>query len=207
MSLKLKILVGILVVITISAVAVLIAILINDSNKTDISNTDNTISEINSVNESNQVTNSGNSSDSTNDLIGASGNLSDYDSVEFFFVTLNGYWTFNNQFFAFTSNGGKHFVEYGLWATSFGVRGEIKDAKVIGENTFSLTLFISAVPADEMSDAKPERTEIVYVDVSNYKKENRLNVKLDNNTIGDGKWRTYEYGGITLEKAFSDYIF
>ena len=213
MSLKLKVLVGIIGFSLIGVAVLLTVVLMQGNSKTDTSNNNNETSEIDFVSESGILDNtqsdiSGNSiTEEVNNLENTPLNVSDYEQVEIFFDQLDGYWTFDNYFFAFTNKDGKHFVEYGLWAASFGVRGDIKDTKFTGENAFSLTIFIPAKSADEMNDARPERTETVYIDISNWKKENRLNVKLDNETIGDNQWHTYEYGGTTLEEAFSDYMF
>lgn len=195
MSLKLKILGCIIIIAVLGAIVGFI--LLNGNNEANQTLENNQIDDIdNSISE--------NVHQDTENLDGTPEGISDYEQVEFFFVTLNGYWTSGNLFFAFINKDGKHFVQYGLYGASYGETGEIKDAKVTGTNTFSLTIVIPAKPADEMSDARPEKTETVYVDVSNHKSENRLNVKLDNEYIGGKEWHTYEYGGTTLEEAFID---
>jgi len=135
---------------------------------------------------------------------GDSNNVSDYDQIESYFTTIKGYWTSGNLFFAFKNNDDKHFIEYGLYGASYGETGEIKDAEVTGTNAFCLSVLIAATPANEMDGARPERTETVCIDVSNFEKENRLNVKIDNSNIGGKEWQTYEYGGSTLEEAYKD---
>ena len=123
------------------------------------------------------------------DITDAVKNISSHESLQFVLTTLNGDWFFDNQFAAFTSVVDKQFVEYGLYATSYSVRGEVMDAKTTGENSFSLTIFVPAVPANEMDEARPEKTETIYVDISNFKKDSRLNLKID--ALGDGEWHTY----------------
>jgi len=195
MSLKLKILGCITIIAVLCAVAVLVFILIAGNNETNklsdnnqTSDTDNSISE--------------NVGQDTDNLDATLENISDYDQVEGFFVTLEGYWTSGNLYFAFVNKDEKHFAEYGLYGASYGEIGEIKDAKVTGTNAFSINIFIPAKPADATFDAVPERTETIYVDISNHKREGRLNVQFINEYIGGKKWHTYEYGGATLEEAF-----
>ena len=55
-----------------------------------------------------------------------------------------------------------------------------------------------------MDAARVERTETVCIDVSNFKNENRLNAKFDNNSIGGREWHTYEYGGTSIEEAYKN---
>ena len=198
MSLKLKILGCITIIAVLGAAAVLVFILMTGNNETNkpldnnqIGNTGNSISE-NVVQDTDTL-------DDTPENIE---NISDYDQVEAFFVTLSGYWTSGNLYFAFVNKDEKHFAEYGLYGASYGEIGEIKDAKVTGTNTFCLTVLIAATPANAMDDARPERTEAIYVDISNHKREGRLNVQFINEYIGGKKWHTYEYGGTTLEEAF-----
>ena len=144
------------------------------------------------------------SEDEINGLDSAVKNLPDEAAIDFIFAELGGYWTSNNLFVAFVTQSGKPAIKYGIYGTSYGETGEIKGAEVTGTNTFCLTILIAATPANEMDGARPERTETVCVDVSNFEKENRLNIKVDNSSIGGKQWRTYEYGGPTLEEAFKD---
>jgi len=124
-----------------------------------------------------------------------SNNISDYDQVEKYFTDIKGYWISGNLFFAFKNNDDKHFTQYGLYGSSYSETGEIKDAEITGTNTFCLSVLISATP---------ERTEKICIDVSNFEKENRLNVQIDNDSMGGKEWQTYEYGGSTLEEAYKD---
>ena len=191
MSLKVKIITIISIIAVLGIIMLLLIILTTNNNKTKPTNNNQSEKSSDLINEE------------SNDQDNLLENISDYNQLEFFFITLAGYWTSDNMFFAFINKDNNHFVEYGLYRTSYGEYGEIKDAKVTGTNTFKLTILIPLKPKDEMSDEKPERTEEIYVDISNYKKENRLNIKIDNN-ICNKQWCTYEYGGISLEKAFKD---
>jgi len=189
MSRKAKIVALISIIAALGAIVILMIILMTGNNKA-------------SDNPNSDLKNSENKNEKVNDLDNALKNISDYDSLEFILVTLNGYWTFDNQFLAFTSSDSKQFTEYGLHATSYSVRGEIKNAKIVGENSFSLDIFIPAVSATEMDDARPEKTETIYVDISNFKQDGRITAKIEN--LGDGEWHTYEYGGKTLQEAYSN---
>jgi len=142
--------------------------------------------------------------DEINDLISAVKDLPDQAAQDFIFSELDGYWTSGNLFVAFTTKDGKHTIKYGLYGASYGETGDVQEAEVEGTNTFCLTVLIAATPANEMDGARPERTETTCVDVSNFKDENRLNIKIDNNSIGGRQWHTYEFGGSSLEEAFKD---
>ena len=137
-----------------------------------------------------------------NDLSNVLKDLPDKTALDFICESLLGYWNYSEKFFGFTNEDGKYFVEYGLYATSYGIKGEIINAKVSGENAFSLTLLIPAVSATEADEAKEEKKEIIYIDVSNFNLDNRINAKIEN--LGDGQWYTYEYGGASLTEAYSD---
>ena len=185
MSLKTKIIAAISIIAALGAAVVLVIILVAGDSGT------------------NPPGNDGQNGTSSEE---SSNGVSDYDQVRSYFTDIKGYWTSGNLFFAFKNKEGKHFIEYGLYGASYGETGEIKDAEVTGTNAFCLTVLIAAVPANAMNDGRPERTETVCIDVSNFEKENRLNVKLDNNYIGGREWHTYEYGGVSLEEAYKDGI-
>jgi len=100
-----------------------------------------------------------------------------------------GCWTSGDLFVGFIYKDGVPGIDYGLFQTSFGAGGKITDACAVSAHEATLTIFIPAVPATEMDDAKPERSETVYIDISNYN-DNRLNIKIEN--LGSGEWNTYE---------------
>jgi len=181
MSLKTKIFASISIIATLGAIVLLVIILTTSNNKTSSPGNDN-----------------------QNNNLENWDNLSDYEQIESYFTTVKGYWISGNLFFTFINKDDQHFIEYGLYGASYGETGEIKDAKITGTNAFCLTVFIPATPANEMDNARPERTETICIDVSNLENENRLNVKFDNNSIGGKEWHTYEYGGTSIEEAYKD---
>jgi len=176
MSLKVKIMIGILI----GALLIFTVFLVT---KTDNKQNDN-------------------ASDLVNDLVSAVKKLPDKQALDFICNELSGYWTSDNQFLAFINSDEYQMIEYGLYQTSYSVNSEIKASDISGENSFSLTIFIPATPPTGMDEARPERTEKIYIDVSNYHIDNRINIKIEN--LGDGQWHTYEYGGKSLSEAYSD---
>jgi len=116
---------------------------------------------------------------------------------------LNGYWTFEpNQFFGFITKDGKQFLEYGLFESSYGISGEIINTEFAGEYEMALTIYVPAKQATEMEDAQPEKIETIYIDISHFNLDGRINVKIEN--LGDGEWHTYNYGGDTFESAYTN---
>ena len=115
---------------------------------------------------------------------------------------LNGYWTCGSDMFLgfVTAENGEHLIEYGLFATSFGVDGKITEVKMTDLDVWALDLLVFARPETEISGATPEHTETVYVDISTYDQDGRISLKLEN--MGEKDWHTYKYGGKTLAEAF-----
>ena len=140
-----------------------------------------------------------NQSDNVNGEDGDPSAVTDYDQVVSYFATMDGYWTSGSQFVAFLKLDGKYYIEYGLYETSFWESGVMQEASVSGTNAFSITIVIPARPKTDMDDARPEVIEIVYLDVSNLA-DKKLNIKIK--SFGDD-WHTYEYGGKSIEEAFS----
>jgi len=182
MSLKAKIIAGISVISALGAIVLLIIIMTGNNKTNDnLNNSEN---------------------DKVNDLVSAVKKLPDQKSLDFICTELNGYWTSDNNFLAFVSSNDYWLIEYGLYQASYSISSEIKEANIAGENSFSLTIFIPATPPTEVDDAKPERTETIYIDVSNFHLDGRINAKIEN--LGDGEWHTYEYGGKSLTDAYSN---
>ena len=111
-----------------------------------------------------------------------------------------GYWTSGDLFVGFIVIDGELGIEYGLYQTSFGARGKITDSWAPTPHEMGLPILIPASAATEMDDAKPERTETISIDISNYF-DKRLNIKIED--LGDGEWHTYEFGGSSLADAYS----
>ena len=121
------------------------------------------------------------------------------EALEEMHSLFSGYWTADNNFVGFIFVDGIPVIDYGLFQSSYGARGEIVDSRGVSPTEAELKVFIEAVPETAMNDAMPERTDIILVDISNYD-NNRLNIKLDN--LAGGEWLTYEYGGSSIEEAF-----
>ena len=187
-SSKGKIVIGILVTLLVVACAVIVFFLI-----------DNDILSKPSKDKGEETNNS--SDTKVNDLDNALKNISDSKSLEFVLDKLDGCRKADNLFLYFVDEDDKSFIDYGLYATSYGVHGEIKKALSTGDKLFSLNTFVAAVPANDMDDAKPEREEVLYFDLSSYEQDNKIKVKIEN--LDDGDWHTYEYGGKTIEEAFN----
>ena len=188
-NLNKKIIIGILIVLVLGVVAVLTAIFLFDNERDEFIET----------NEQENVTNEIVLSDQT-DLLTAMQLLPDYEAVEFICIKLNGFWVFNDQFVAFIDGDEQQFIEYGLYRTGYVVRGIVQGAEVAGENTVAFTVLVPAVPATEMDDARPERTEIISIDLSTHAQDGRISIRI--NGFGNGNWNTYELGGKSLQEAF-----
>jgi len=132
-------------------------------------------------------------------MIAAVNALPNQGALRSIFARLNGYWVSGSQFAGFSRDGAKLMFEYGLLQSGYGVSGEVIESKISGNNAFSLKISVPARAATEMDDGYPARKETVYVDVSNYTQDRKLNIKIKN--LGDGSWMTYEFGGRTLEEV------
>ena len=175
LSTKAKVLAIISAVTALGAVAVLIIILIGGGSSTSSPDNDtNTPGDI-----------------SYSDIKKALNGLPDPIALNYILEQLDGYWVSGAQFVGFVGNN----LEYGLLSSGFGVSGEISGAEISGENAFSLNIFVPARPATEMDDAQPERNELIYIDISNFDLDHRINVKMG--AIGS-QWYTYDFGGHTL---------
>ena len=178
-SLSAKIAGGVSVLASVSAAIVLVIILTGGNGNTNLLPADNP----NAPSEAVSV-----------DLADAIGNLPDPDALSFILSELNGYWISGQQFVEFSSQS----IKYGLLQSGFMVIGQIISPGVQGENSFYLELFVPARAATEMDEERPARSETVYVDISNFTQDNRINIKTDN--LVDGQWHTYEFGGKSLEE-------
>jgi len=214
LSSKSKILLGITVVAVVGAVAVLIVIMATGGNKTNPPGGDDSTpgvsttasGETSEPANSNQTT-SGNSQIGDNglddtDLSALIAALPGKEALDEIHSLFSGYWISGDPFVGFVYIDGEPGIDYGLFQTSFGACGKITDACAVSAHEVTLTVYIPAVPATEMDpDGSPERTDTVYIDISNYN-DNRLNIKIDG--LAGGEWRTYEYGGGSLEDAFNN---
>lgn len=192
-SLKAKIIGGIAVVSAIAAIAVLMTILMSGNNNF-------TNRESSTDNNQTNVTDEDDSADATDDLARVIKGLPKYESLEYILRHINGYWVSTpDMFFGFIDGDHKQTVEYGLYATSYGVRGEVLSATATGEYSLKINIHIEKVPASEMDEGRPERDETIYLDISGLKQNDKIKIK-----IGDGPgstWNTYSFGGTTLEES------
>jgi len=204
MSLKSKIIAVISIIAALGAVAVLVIILMNSGgNNNPAPNGDESTPSTSST-APYDTSNTGNSQIGDNgmdntDLSALIAALPNKEALDEMHSLLSGCWTSGDLFVGFVYIDGTAGIDYGLFQTSFGARGKITDAVAVSAKETKLTILIPAVPATEMNDAQPERSETVYIDISNYA-DNRLNIKIEN--LGGGEWHTYEYGGSSVEDAF-----
>ncbi|MCL2488327.1 MAG: hypothetical protein FWE80_06550 [Oscillospiraceae bacterium] len=108
---------------------------------------------------------------------------------------LSGYWiSGEGPFVGFFGGSAVLYFEYGLQQSEYWVRGVVTGSEATNEHTWVLTVFVEAVPATEMYDARPESTETIYLDVSTLEHSGIIRIK-----NGDGGWDGYSYKGSTLE--------
>ena len=137
-----------------------------------------------------------------NKLSTAIADVSRKEALDSIWKRLNGYRTSGDKFVRFNTNkNGDHDFEYGLLQSGFVIMGKITGARATGEYAMDMTLHVPAVPATEMDDAKPEKTETIYFDLSHFDADGRINVKIKN--FGNSEWHTYKYGGNTLKEVYS----
>ena len=193
LSLKAKITGAITIVAALGAIAVLVIILLAGNTRSP--NTDNTNS---GDPDSSQVGDNGTDDTDLASLIAA---LPSQTALNEIHSLLSGFWTSDNKFVGFTYVDGAPAIEYGLFATSFGLRGKITDARAVNATEAQFTILIPATPATEMDEARPEKTVTVSIDISNFD-NNRLNIQTPE--LESGQWFTYEFGGATLEEAYDN---
>lgn len=190
-----KIMTGIIAAAAVGAIIVLAVLMLTGCKKTNPENNGNMTSDSSTDPGDHQIGDSGLDNTDLSALITA---LPDKEALAEMHSVFSGYWTSGDLFVGFVYTDDEPAIEYSLFQSSYGARGIITDTRAVSAHEAELTIYISAVPATEMDDAKPERTEIVSIDISNYN-DNRLNIKIAN--LGDGEWHTYEYGGGSLEDA------
>ena len=120
--------------------------------------------------------------------------VSTYDEVH---TVISGYWLFDtDKFVGFIYQDGVPWISYGLLRTTMQVDGQVITAKRISDHEVELTIKVQAQEETMVHEAKPERTEVVRVDFSNYN-DNRLNISVVG--LYDNAWNTYEFGAGMLE--------
>ena len=127
------------------------------------------------------------------------------------FDIANGYWyssiypspednavASDDKFVGFFRENDSFRIEYGLFRSSYWIGGEITSIVEEENYRFEITIFIPAVAAIGMDEARPERTEIIYV----HTVDHRTNIRIE--SLPTGEWYSYEWGGFTLEEAFNN---
>ena len=209
LSPKEKTVAGIVVVIAVGAVIVLLFMLANGGNlnppddlKPSVSDvTPGDVTPADNTPEPDDTPPIGDSGMDSTDVPALFTALPNKEALDELFSLFCGYWTSGDLFvgFFFYENGAAG-IEYGLHQSGFGAKGEVIDVLLMDPHEAEFIIRIPATPATEMDEAKPERTESVSIDISNYN-DGRLNIQIDN--LGGGSWNTYEFGGSTLKDAYN----
>ena len=131
-------------------------------------------------------------------------------SLDAFWLRNQGYWKstpYTNNFddvaaveglfVGYFRDGADYRLEYGLYQSSYWIGGEVVQAIDMGDSRYAFIMHIAATPETAIDGARPERWEIVYV----HEISNITNIRIEN--LSTGAWAAYEYGGQTLEQAFS----
>ena len=134
------------------------------------------------------------------DLSAAIAKLPGNEALDEVYAVFHGYWiTDDYPFVGFVYMDGVPGIDYGLFQTSFKAGGKVTDSQATGEYEMTLILFVPAAPATVMDAARPERTEKVFIDASDFNQHNTMKIKIEN--LGDGGWHDYKYGGAIIEEA------
>jgi hypothetical protein len=220
LSLKAKILAGITAVAAVGTVAVLVVILAtggkNNPPDVDDSTPDISTATPGETSDPRETSEPGNTSDPTDssqtktpsDASSPGGNELSVAEMDTFWLTNQGYRmstiypspednavASDDKFIRFVKEGDVFKFEYGLYQSSYWIGGEVIKAVTTGNFRYEFTLHIPATPGTEVDPARPERTETVYV----HGVDHRINIKIE--SLGNGEWYSYEYGGETLEEA------
>jgi len=152
-----------------------------------------------------------------NDLSSAIADVPKKEALDEMYILLEGYWittTSDYPFVGFSINeNGTHEIEYGLFQTSWGLRGEIVDGYAMGAYEAALIIHIPAAPPNEMDDGYPESIQTIYIDIGGLYQDGTIRVKIeelfeldtDDGLKDNSVWFTYKPGGTTLEEAFENW--
>jgi len=197
LSLREKILIIITALSITGAAAVLVIFLAFDANKTgetSLPPDDTTTSDVSSGDDSTGARSS---------LAAAIASLPSQEALDEVLTLLDGYWSgANNMFVGFVYVDGVPTVDYGLFQSGFGIRGAIVNSYAVDKYEVALVINIPAVPASEINEAQPERTEIIYIDVAGLF-EPGATIRTKISGFGSGGWYTYKHGGDTIEEALN----
>ena len=100
-------------------------------------------------------------------------------------------------FVGYFREGANYRIQYGLYQTSYEISGDVIKAVNLGDNRYAFVMYIPAAPDSIMDAGHPERWETVYV----HEISNITNIKVE--FLYESVWYAYEYGGQTLEEAYS----
>ena len=128
-------------------------------------------------------------------------------TAEELFSILHGYWYTvddeDNPFIGFFNAGADYIVEYGIYQTWFGFKGELIDCQIIGNKLMQLTVYFPVVTDVDEQVIIAERTEIVYLDMNEYDQNAVIKVNIAGTPEGD--YITYFYAGETTEEAYANW--
>ena len=198
---KVTIVIICIMLVAVIALGAVVFMLVNDKDNKVKENENNTNSSQEKENEQKEteVTKIGNMKDAIE-------NLSDDDAVEYFWEALKGYWTATDStfklFVGFENENGVRSVAYGYFETEWHEVGKVTDIEATGENEVSITIFVPAAAATEMSDARPEYTAVIVLDVGNFEQDGKIKVKIEDQ--GTSNWYEYSFGGVTLNEAYNN---
>ncbi|MCL2632562.1 MAG: sigma-70 family RNA polymerase sigma factor, partial [Coriobacteriia bacterium] len=199
-ALQARIMAGTAAVASVGAVAVLAVILVTGSaSAPQVGDGQNTGSGFPAVSgQSRNVV-----GDAQTRALGAIAALPEPEALDALFGVLEGYWVSDSEFFVgFVHLQGEPAIVYGLFQTEFGRSGRIVDRYATGRYEAVLVIGIADDLEPSSSDEAPtERTEAVYIDVSDLIHSGEIQVRVD--AISNGEWQTFEYGSLDFWDAFS----
>jgi predicted small secreted protein len=141
--------------------------------------------------------------DDYNDLSAAIADIPAKAALDEIYIYLEGYWTtIVSEFTGFFNEDGEHWIEYGLIETEYWNRGYIADGEATDVYEAAFLAIFPEIPASELNDGYPAHTETISIDFSYLSVNNSIRVKIE--SLGDGEWLTYTYGGDTLEAALNN---
>jgi len=137
------------------------------------------------------------------DLPGTVAGLPDPQAIENLFRYLKGYWISDNgQFVDFRTRCAKPVISFGLWDSEYGRAGVMTGVEATGEFTVNATFLLRGRPASMETDAYPEESTVVKVDLTRFPLDPSITLVIAQ--LGDGQEFTYVRGGDTLDEAYDE---
>ncbi|MCL2045004.1 MAG: sigma-70 family RNA polymerase sigma factor [Oscillospiraceae bacterium] len=132
-----------------------------------------------------------------NGLSGSIANLPRSDALDIIWDRLRGYWTAtDNQFVGFTYSGGTFAIDFGYLQTEWFNRGTLVNAVATDTYKATISIYVPAVAATAVAEAREEMWVDVYLDVSDLHVDGKIKIKID--TQGNGGWYQYGWNSYTL---------